>query len=164
MAFFKQGLFTESVSAVTATPSVELGTRRIVDGCEYVYMYNGATVADQRLFVKPLTAGVEYTFSVTTVSGAGNVKACGVVANQTIAAESYGWVMTKGYTKGIIGGAVTYSVGGALAPVPVIQGAAGVIDIATGGTGTTGNVVGFLTSAISDVTGTSVGIYVNTGF
>jgi hypothetical protein len=163
MAVYKQGLFTESVSAVTATPSIELGTRRVVGGSEYVYMYNGGAIADQRLVVRPQTAGVAYTFSVTTVAGT-LLPACGTVANATIAAGSYGWVLTKGYTKAVIEGLVTYAVGGALAPVRVVQGAEGKVDCATGGTGSTGLTIGFLTTAISDVTGTSVGVYVNTGF
>jgi hypothetical protein len=163
MAYYRQQLWTETVSAVTATPSVDLGTRRIVGGSEYVYMYNGATVADKRSMVKPLTAGVAYTFSVTTVA-AQVAPVCGTVENQTIIAGSYGWICTKGYTKVMIGAAQTLAVGGALAPVRLIQGADGVVDIATGGTGTTGITVGFLTSAISDVSNTSVGAYVCTGF
>jgi len=162
MAVYKQGLFTESVSSVTATPSVELGTRRVVNGQEYVYCYNGATAADKRLMVKPLTAGVDYTFSVTTV--AGTIPCIGTVANATIAAASYGWILTKGYTKGVGGGTVTWAVGGALAPVRLIQGADGVVEIATGGTGSTGATVGFVTSAVSDITAASFGIYVSTGF
>lgn len=163
MGFNKESLFTESVSACTATNSVALGTRRVVNGSEYVYCYNGATVADKRSMVKPLTAGVAYTFSVTTV--AAQVAPCiGTVENATIAAATYGWILTKGYTKAMIGAAQTLAVGGALAPVRLIQGADGVVDIATGGTGTTGITVGFLTSAISDVSNTSVGAYINTGF
>jgi len=163
MAYLNQNLWTEGVSAVTATPSVELGTRRVVDGKEYVYMYNGATVADQRTMVRPLTAGVAYTFSVTTVAGT-LTPCCGTVANQTIAAESYGWILTKGYTKGIAGGTVTWAVGGALAPVRLICAADGAVEIATGGTGSTGATVGFVTSAVSDVTGASFGVYISTGF
>jgi hypothetical protein len=163
MGFNSQPALQESVSAVTTTASVDLGTRRVVDGNEYVYCYNGATAADKALLVKPLTAGVSYTFSVTTVAhGVGPV--IGVIKNATCAASSYCWVMTRGYGKGMISGAVTYSVGGALAPVRVTQGADGTIDIGTAGIGTTGVTVGFLTSAISDVTGTSVGVYINTAF
>jgi len=163
MAYSKQNLFTESVSAVTATPSVELGTRRVVGGAEYVYCYNGDTVADKRCVVKPLTAGVSYTFTVSTV--AGSITPCmGTVANATIAAGSYGWVLTKGYTKAVLEGLVTYVVAGALAPARIIQSTDGTVDCATGGTGSTGLTIGFLTSAISDVTGTSVGVYISTGF
>jgi hypothetical protein len=162
MGYNKENLLRESVSAVTATPSVALGTRRVVNGSEYVYCYNGGAVADKRLAVRAQTAGVAYTFSVTTAAGV--LPIIGVVENATCAASSYCWVLTQGYTKGILGGAVTYAVAGALAPVRVCVGAEGVIDCATGGTGTTGATIGFLTSAISDVTGTSVGVYINTGF
>lgn len=164
MAYYKQQLWTESVSAVTATPSVELGTRRIVNGSEYVYAYNGAaTVADQRLIVRGLTAGVGYTFSVTTTSGMGS-PVIGIVENATCAAASYCWLLTKGYTKAMISGVSTLAVGGALAPTRIVPCADGVVNIATGGTGTTGPTIGFLTSAISDVTGTSVSVYISTGF
>jgi hypothetical protein len=163
MAFSRQPLLRESVSAVTTTASVDLGTRRVVDGSEYVYMYNGGTVADQRLVVRPLTAGTSYTFSVTTVSNSVQ-PICGTVANATCAASSYCWVLTKGYTKGILASEQTMAVGGAAAPVRIVTGADGTITIATGGTGSTGASIGFLTSAISDVTGTSVGVYIRSRF
>lgn len=162
MGYNKENLLKESVSAVSTTASVPLGTRRVVDGSEYVYCYNGGTIADQRLAVRPITAGVSYTFTVTTA--AGFLPMIGTIANATCAASSYCWVLTQGYTKGILGGAITYSVAGAAAPVRVVVGTNGVIDCPTGGTGTTGATIGFLTSAISDVTATSVGVYINTGF
>lgn len=163
MAFYKQQIWQESVSAVTTTASVDLGTRRIVDGSEYVYCYNGATVADKRSVVRPLTAGVAYTFSVTTTSNSVQ-PIIGVIANATCAASSYCWVLTKGYTKGVADGSVTYAVGGALAPVRIITGADGTISIPTGGTGSTGLSIGWLTSAVSDCTATSVGVYINSPF
>lgn len=162
MGFNKENLLNESVSAVTATNTVALGTRRVVNGSEYVYCYNGGSIADQRLAVRPITGGVAYTFSVTTAAGV--LPIIGVVENATCAASSYCWVLTQGYTKAMLGGTITYSVAGAAAPVRIIVGANGVVDCATGGTGTTGSTIGFLTSAISDVTGTSVGVYINTGF
>jgi hypothetical protein len=163
MAYYKQQLWTESVSAVTATPSVELGTRRIVNGSEYVYAYNALTVADQRLIVRGATSGTGYSFSVTTTSGMG-APIMGIVENQTCAAASYCWLLTKGYTKAIPSGVSTLAVGGGLAPVRIVPCAEGKINIATGGTGTTGPTIGFLTTVISDVTDTSVAVYISTGF
>lgn len=166
MAVYKQQLFTESVSACTATPSVELGTRRIVNGNEYVYCYNAETVADQNLFVRANGANdTGYSFTVTTVSGTNlSGPIIGVVSNQTIAAATYGWVQTKGKAKYMAGGAVTMSVGGAIECARLIVGADGAADFATGGTGSTGTTIGYLTTAVSDVTGTSVNCYVSTGF
>lgn len=157
-------LFTESVSATTATPSVELGTRRVVDGNEYVYCYNGATVADKALIVKPgASCDTGYTFTVTTVVNT-MVPCIGMIANATCAAATYCWVMTKGKCKGMVGGGYTYSAGGAVVSARIQASTDGTIDIATGGTGTTGATVGYLTTAISDVTATSVGVYIRTGY
>ena len=38
--FDRNPIATESVSAVTATPSVEVGTRRYYKGKDYIYCYN----------------------------------------------------------------------------------------------------------------------------
>lgn len=163
MAVYKQNLFTESVTAVTATNTVELGTRRVVDGKEYVYCYNGADIADKRLFVKPLASNsTGYTFTVTTVSNSVR-PVIGLINEATCATASYCWVLVKGKGAGMIDGASTLAVGGAEVSTRVVTGADGKINIATGGTGTTGLTVGYLTTAISDVTNTSVGIYVQTG-
>lgn len=91
---YRADLLTESVSAVTATPSVELGTTRLEGGNEYVYMYNGETAADKGLMVTIDPAGTGYdTFTVSTV--ADNLMV-GVVANATMAASTYGWIQRRG--------------------------------------------------------------------
>ena len=164
MGVNNQQLWQEGVTAVTLTPSVDLGTRRTVDGNEYLYCYNGATVADKALIVRPLTANdTGYTFTVTTVADSLQ-PVMGVVSEQTCVAAGYAWVQTKGKAKGVLGGTVTYSVAGPLVCPPVIQGVDGVIDCPTGGTGTTGEIIGYLTTAVSDNTGLSVSVYINTGY
>ena len=87
----------ETVSAVTATPSVEIGARTFYDGREYIYMYNGGSeAAKNKVVVASGTSG--YTFVVTFASGAAiGCLPMGVVRNATIAAGSYGWVCTRGF-------------------------------------------------------------------
>ena len=92
---YPQG-FTESVSAVTSTNSVQLGERRWEGGCEYVYMYNMSTS----------TIGVGYgvvqsaasAFSMTLSSITGD-KCFGVVKNAQIGPTQYGWICVKGVTQ-----------------------------------------------------------------
>lgn len=157
-------LYGEGPTATTATPSVNLGARMLYKGCEYVYCYNaGNSAIDKRLFCRPATGGSGYSVTVTTASN----PACPTVGNAneaTIATGYYGWIMTKGYGMYVSGGVVTMAAGGALAPVRLTVGAAGVADFPTGGTGTTGLTIGYLTTAITDTTGTSTPCFVNTGY
>lgn len=97
MAYSDQILLTEGVSAATATNTVDIGTRRLVNGREYIYMYNGgAEAAPNKVVVVTGTSG--YTFVVTYASGAAiSATPIGVVREATIAASSYGWVMTRGF-------------------------------------------------------------------
>lgn len=85
-------LFEESVSAVTATPSVNLGERRVEGGKEYVYVYNnGTTAAIGYGVIQSLMSG----FSVT-VSAALKDRCFGVVQNADLTTNYYGWVQVKG--------------------------------------------------------------------
>ena len=82
----------ESVSAVTATPSVELGTIRHQDGERYEYVYA----------VKALPVG--YGCVLTGTSGhscaatgvVSGEMAFGFVKHAEISSGSYGWVLKKG--------------------------------------------------------------------
>jgi len=92
----------ESVSAVTATPSVQLGTRRLVDGNEYVYCYNGGGAANQGAPCI-LTSTSGYTYVTTFATGADtNVAFLGLLNNATCAAGSCAWVCTKGFGKAYV--------------------------------------------------------------
>ncbi len=92
-------LFDEPVSAVTATNSVKLGTRRIVAGEDYVYCYNsgGGTIAVKD-GVKLVTGASGYSVANTSLTGVTNpfVGCCKHVA---IPAASYGWIMSRGFMK-----------------------------------------------------------------
>lgn len=89
--------FNESVSAVTATPSVDVGTRQWSGSREYCYMYNaGAEAAPKR--VVHVTGTTGYSFVVTFATGAAlHAGPFGVVQNATIPAGSYGWIATRGH-------------------------------------------------------------------
>jgi hypothetical protein len=94
----------ESVSAVTGTPSVDLGTIRFKDGIEYMYMHNGSSGAVNQGSPVLITASTGYTFvvtyaqidTVTAAAGYGFAFA-GTLHNATMpSAALYGWVARRG--------------------------------------------------------------------
>jgi hypothetical protein len=84
----------ESISAVTATPSVDIGTVREHAGEKYVYFYNaGATAGVGLGLVRPTSATGAYTMAVSSASG----DFChGFVKHASVASGSYAWALTKG--------------------------------------------------------------------
>ncbi len=86
----------ESVSAVTATPSVELGTERVVAGEKYVYVHNAgiSTAGVGKGLSRPVSAAAGmYSASVSAASG----DLCiGFVKHAAIPTLNYGWALTKG--------------------------------------------------------------------
>ncbi len=86
----------ESVSAVTATPSVQLGSRVIVDGNEYVYCYNASTSGQASKGYCVTVSGVS-GYSVTVSSTTNVDLPFGLVKHATIAVGSYGWIMVRGF-------------------------------------------------------------------
>jgi hypothetical protein len=87
----------ESVSAVTATPSVQVGTRRLVNGNEYVYCYNDGGAANKGAPCI-LTSTSGYSFVITYATAANtSVAFLGLLNNATCAAGSYAWVCTRGF-------------------------------------------------------------------
>jgi len=90
-----QYLFNETVSAVTANPSMLLGTRRFEQGDDYVYCYNNGTTQ-----VTPgngvILSGVT-GYSVTVSSVTSSDTFFGVVKHSTLTTGTYGWVLTRGF-------------------------------------------------------------------
>lgn len=85
------------VSSVTLTNIVELGERLIHKGEEYVYCYNagGATIT-QEYGVKLITGASGFSVAMTSLTD--TLQPCvGVAKNVSIATDSYGWIMTKGF-------------------------------------------------------------------
>lgn len=86
----------ETVSAVTLTPSSQLGMERTVAGEKYVYVYNCgvSTAAVGQGLSRPVSAfaGI-YSCSVSGISGA---KCLGFVKHADIPTLGYGWALKKG--------------------------------------------------------------------
>ena len=91
-------LFTESVSAVTATNTVALGTMRWEGGNQYRYVYaNVAAVIVPGYFADYISGGSGY--SITNVITTVGDSVAGVVQNTTMTTGTYGWLMIKGLAK-----------------------------------------------------------------
>ena len=86
-------LYTESVSAVTATNSVALGSRRTYGGASYVYVYNAGTATMPAGAGAILSANSGYSVLVSSSLGD---RCAGVVVHSDIAAGKYGWICTRG--------------------------------------------------------------------
>lgn len=100
MSYFGPVVRAESISNVTLTPSVELGTRAQVAGVDYVYAYNGstATLPQGRMGnIGTTSMNSGFTFAVTNAaSQVGAELVIGVAANADIPTLSYGWLAVKG--------------------------------------------------------------------
>ena len=89
-------LFTESVSAVTATNTVQLGAVRWSGGSKYRYMYCDTGVAYPGYGVQLTSGGSGYSIATTITLG----DPCfGVVQNTTMTTATYGWVLVDGMAK-----------------------------------------------------------------
>jgi len=97
----------ESVSQVTATPSVDLGTRLWYQGEEYVYCYNsGGGQASKGNGVKFITGASGYSVAATSLTD--TFSPCvGVVKHSTMATADYGWVMVRGFASVVMVSATT---------------------------------------------------------
>ena len=81
----------ESVSSVTSTNSVELGTRRIFNGEEYVYCKNdtGSSVTQGALMVKSLTSLTRSSTDALDMPSVG-------VKHAAVGASQYFWGLVRG--------------------------------------------------------------------
>ena len=89
-----------SVSMVTAALGAndpELGTTAVVDGLEYVFVYNaGGEDINPGYGCVPNSASAGYSVTVTSATF---VDFCqGVAKHATLTTDTYGWVVTKGVT------------------------------------------------------------------
>ena len=95
MAYYSVGPINfESVSNVTATNSVELGTRRVESGEEYVYCYNntGSQATAGAFMVASGLSGYSLTRSTTASA---DIPVC-AVKHANVAAGYYFWGLVKG--------------------------------------------------------------------
>lgn len=84
----------EGVSSVTATPSVQLGARKIVNGEEYVYFYNntGSSVTQGAALTVSGLSG--YSLTRSTTAGA-DIVVC-FVKHAAVPAANYAWGLVRG--------------------------------------------------------------------
>ena len=89
-----------SVSNVTATNSVELGTRVRAGLVDYIYCYNGGAAAigqGQCGFLSPASMLSNMTVTVSNAAAQTRGMACvGVAHNAAIPASSYGFLAVRG--------------------------------------------------------------------
>ena len=88
---------TESVSNVTSTNSVDVGTVRYYNGEEYVYVYNNG--AQSALVGNIMVLSFNSGYSLTASSTTGYDIAMGVVKHAAIGTGQFGWIITRGFTK-----------------------------------------------------------------
>jgi hypothetical protein len=87
----------ESVSNVTATNSVDLGTKVTYKGEQYVYCYNsGGAAIDKELGVKLITGCSGYSVAATSLTDVAN-PCVGVAKNATVPTANYFWALTHGF-------------------------------------------------------------------
>ena len=94
-----QQVFEESVSQVTATNTIQLGTERWEGGNKYRYIYNKssstASVGYAMVYIGA-NASASSGYSLTVSSTAGDYDIGGVVYHADIPANYYGWVVVNG--------------------------------------------------------------------
>lgn len=99
---YEGALYTESVSAVTATNSVVLGSMRHEGGRDYVYVYNGATEEIRPGRVVGLVSGAT-GYTVTPALPAASTVSCGigfgVNVHATVASGRYFWACKRGFVQ-----------------------------------------------------------------
>jgi hypothetical protein len=99
MAFYSADpINMESVSAVTATNTVEPGTRRTVGNAKYVYVYNNGTTQISVGKAAIVTALSGYSVTVSSLSGGFAVGFC---KHATLTTATYGWLLTQGFVDGV---------------------------------------------------------------
>lgn len=154
-------VLAESVSNVTQTGNVALGTRTVYKGEEYIYCYNagGAAIAPGN-GVKLVTGASGYSVAATSLTDVAN-PCVGVCHNESFAAGDYGFIMSRGFRSVVMVSATTADY------LPIALGAAGkfvsaspLTDAAAVGTNA---VVGY---AINADTGAAGSVYaaIKTGF
>lgn len=97
MAVYDARLYTESVSAVTATNSVEVGTeRRVGDEC-YIYVYNAGNSQIPPSYGAVLSAVSGYSVTISSTTSVDLL--VGVCKHATLTTGTYGWLLTKGFVE-----------------------------------------------------------------
>lgn len=150
---YKKQIFFESVSAVTATNSVELGTTRQEGEDVYCYVYNAGGEDISQTYGCALSAVTGYSVTVSSLT---NVDLFGHVKNATLTTATYGWVLRRGFAAVEMGANNSAAAGALLCP-----GADGTYAHATQTTLPFGKIVGKAVEAIAS--GASGSAYLDFG-
>ncbi len=95
MTVYDQQVFFESVSNVTATNSVEVGSERKVGDESYRYVYNAGNSQISPSYGVILSAVTGYSVTLSSTTSVDFL--VGVVKHSTLTTGTYGWVMTQGF-------------------------------------------------------------------
>lgn len=142
MTVYNQQAYFESVSTVTATPSVEVGTWRREGNDEYVYCYNIGSSTIGAHYGVTVSGLVGYSVTVSTITSVDMM--IGICKHTDIPTGSYGWILTKGFSQFAAGADNSFAAGG-----PLICGVDGTFALKSSATLHTGSVVGKAMSAVA---------------
>ena len=139
----------EPVTAVTATPSVEVGVQRVEGPNHYVYVYNDCNSTIPTAVGAVLQSGAT-GYSVTLSSVTSFDVLVGVAVN-TISTGYYGWLVTKGITSVKMG-----ATSGSVASLGLLELGANGLFVPQSNTTGNGPVVGkALAAIVSSATGSA---------
>lgn len=134
----------EGISNVTATNSVDLGTRRVVNGETYVYFYNatGSSVTQGAALTVSALSGYSLTRSTTAQA---DIAIC-FAKHATVPAANYAWGLVRGLVAPLNVSAIS-------AGILLGIGADGVVQTYLGGSFPTGVCVGKMVGSAVSSTG-----------
>tara|TARA_R110000796_G_scaffold187266_1_gene304170 strand:- start:2690 stop:3154 length:465 start_codon:yes stop_codon:yes gene_type:complete len=95
MTVYDQQIMFDSVSNVTATNSVDVGTERKVGDESYLYVYNAGNSDIPPSYGCVLSAVTGYSATLSSITGVDFL--VGVVKHSTLTTATYGWIMTRGF-------------------------------------------------------------------
>lgn len=98
MGVYDSQAYFGTVSMVTATLGVndpEVGTKRIVNDEEYIFVYNAGNSQIVPGDVTTVSGVSGYSVTVSTTTGVD--LAAGVCKHATLTTGTYGWLMTRGF-------------------------------------------------------------------
>lgn len=98
MSVFSLGpIFNETVSAVTATNSVEVGTNRRVGNDDYIYVYNAGNSQINPGYCAVVSSVSGYSVTLSSVTSVD--LAVGHCKHATLTTATYGWLLTRGFAQ-----------------------------------------------------------------
>lgn len=101
--------FFAPVSNVSTTADAELGSRRMENGNEYIYVYNtgNSDISVGRGAIVTATSGYSVVVSSTSMVD----QFLGVCRHNTITTGAYGWLLTRGFANIVMDTAASAIVG-----------------------------------------------------